>query len=161
MAKKTFRFSARLAPIKATFLNTVIFLPPEVVQALPAGRVRAKGTLNGAPFSLAPQFRKDGARYFSVSAALRKAAGIKEGDRVTCQFTLADPEMLDIPEELQAVLDQDPVGRQVWETFTTGLKRGLIHYVTSVKSSDSRIKRAMEIVEKSKTRSLAAQKKKD
>lgn len=160
MPKKKYRFSARLAPIKATFLNTVLFLPAEVVQALPTGRVRAKGTLNGVPFSLAPQYRKDGTRYFSVSASLRKAAGIKEGDMVNCEFTLVDPEKLDIPEELQAVLDQDPEGRQVWETFTTGLKRGLIHYVASVKSSDSRIKRAIGIVEKSKTRSLAAQKKK-
>lgn len=160
MPKNKYRFSARLVPIKATFLNTVLFLPIDVVQVLPKGRVRAKGTLNGAPFSLAPQYRKDGARYFSVSASLRKAAGVKEGDMVNCEFILVDPEMLDIPEELQAVLDQDPQGRQVWETFTTGLKRGLIHYVTSVKSSGSRIKRAIEIVEKSKTRSLSAQKKK-
>jgi len=141
------------------FLNTVVFLPDDIVRALPKGRIRAKGTMNGAPFDLAPQYKKDGSRFFTVSAALRKAAGIKAGDAVEVKFQLTDPESLVLPEELQAVLDQDPDGRAVWDTFTTGLQRSLMHYVTSAKTVDTRIKRSLELIEKAKTRSLSFQKK--
>ncbi len=159
MPKKTFQFRTKLSPASRVFLNTVVFLPDDIVRALPKGRIRAKGTMNGAPFDLAPQYKKDGSRFFTVSAALRKAAGIKAGDAVEVKFQLTDPESLVLPEELQAVLDQDPDGRAVWDTFTTGLQRSLMHYVTSAKTVDTRIKRSLELIEKAKTRSLSFQKK--
>src|SRR5690606_40694565 len=152
MPKKTFQFRTKLSPASRVFLNTVVFLPDDIVRALPKGRIRAKGTMNGAPFDLAPQYKKDGSRFFTVSAALRKAAGIKAGDAVEVKFQLTDPESLVLPEELQAVLDQDPDGRAVWDTFTTGLQRSLMHYVTSAKTVDTRIKRSLELIEKAKTR---------
>lgn len=160
MPKKVFRFRTKLSPVKGTFLNAVVYLPAAVVKALPKGRVRAEGTMNAAPFSLAPQYKKDGSRFFTVSAALRRAAGIQEGDTVDVQFRLIDPDVLEVPEELEAVLEQDPDGRRVWDTFTTGMQRSLIHYITSVKNVDSRIKRSLELVEKAKTRSLSFQKQK-
>lgn len=149
-----------LAPFKGTFLNTVIYLPENIVKALPKGRVRTKGTINGAAFALAPQYKKDGARFFSVSAALRKAAKIKEGDAVEVKFRIVDSDIVDMPEELEAVLEQDEQGRKVWNTFTKGMQRSLILYVTSVKNVDSRIKRSLELVEKAKARSLSFQKSK-
>lgn len=160
MPKKEFHFKSILSPIKGTFLNTVIYLPKDIVVALPKGRVRTKGTINGAAFALAPQYKKDGSRYFSVSSALRKAAKIKEGDSVEVKFRLVDPKIVDIPEELEAVLEQDEEAKKVWDTFTLGMQRSLIHYVTSVKNVDSRIKRSLELMEKAKTRSLGVQKQK-
>ena len=157
---KDFHFKGKLSPIKGTFLNTVIYIPVNIVKALPKGRVRTKGTINGAPFALAPQYRKDGSRFFSVSAALRKAAKIKEGGAVDVKFRLVDADTVDIPEELEAVLEQDDEARKVWDTFTKGMQRSLIHYVTSVKNVDSRIKRSLELMEKAKTRSLSFQKSK-
>lgn len=160
MPKRDFHFRGKLSPFKGTFLNTVIYLPENIVKALPKGRVRTKGTINGAPFALAPQYKKDGSRFFSVSAALRKAAMIKEGDAVEVKFRLVDAETVDIPEEFEAVLEQDDEARNVWDTFTNGMQRSLIHYVTSVKNVDSRIKRSLELMEKAKTRSLSFQKSK-
>jgi uncharacterized protein YdeI (YjbR/CyaY-like superfamily) len=71
---------------------------------------------------------------------------------------LTDPNKLVIPEELEAVLAQDAEATEIWNTFTQGYQRSLVYYITSVKNIDSRIKRAFEIVEKSKMRALSGQK---
>lgn len=160
MAKqKTYTFKTRVKRIKGVFLNSIVAVPDEIMDALNVkGRVRTKGTMNGAPFALAIQSMKDGTRYFSVSAQLRKDAKAQAGDPVTVMFWLVDADKVDVPEELLAVLEQDQEGKKVWDTFTPGVQRGLSHYVKSVKNVDSRIKRAFEIVEKAKFRQLHFQK---
>ena len=158
MARKmTFRFQTTLSPIDSVFMKSAIFLPQEVIHELPKGRIRVKGTFNGAPFALAAQHLKDGSRYFSVSGPLRKAARIKIGDPVAVYFKVVDPDKVDIPEELDAVLSQDPLALQAWEKLTTGYQRSLIHYVTSVKNVDSRIKRALDLLERAKRGLLQGQ----
>lgn len=158
--KTTFRFTAPLSPVKAALINSVIFVPRNVVSQLPGGRVRVKGTFNGAPFALAVQHMKDGSRYFSVGAPLRRAARIQPGDKVNVIFKIVDPDKVDIPEELGAVLEQDPDARVAWNNLTTGYQRSLIHYVTSVKNIDSRIDRSLKLLERAKAGLLPGAKKK-
>lgn len=157
--KKSFRFQTRLSEIDAVFIKTAILLPGDIVRRLPEGRIRVKGTFNSAPFALAVQHLKDGSRYFSVGAPLRKAANIKAGDPVQVCFRIVDSETLEIPEELEAVLSQDDEGRRSWGKFTTGYQRSLIHYITAVKNVDSRIKRALDLVARAKAGLLHGQKK--
>ncbi len=156
----TFRFETRLSEIDAVFLKTAIFVPAEVVSRLPKGRIRVQGSCNGAPFSLAVQNRADGSRYFSVSASLRKAARVQVGEKVTVTFQLVDTDKLEIPEEFEAVLSQDEEARKAWDKFTRGYQRSLIHYVTSVKNVDSRIKRSVDLLNRAKMGLLHGQKKK-
>lgn len=152
MAKQffPFRFVSRLSPTKGNFISTVIYLPDEIVSRLPEGRVRTEGVLNGAPFALAPQYKKDGSRFFIVSSSLRKAAGVKEGDKVEVMFKLVDPDKVNLPEALKAVLQQDDEAMKVWQTFTSGRQRNFIIYVNSARSTDAKIKRALESMEKAK-----------
>jgi hypothetical protein len=157
MKDKSYQFTATLETVRGAMKSTVVFLPEAIIRKLPAGRVRTAGTINGTPFDLAVQYKKDGSRYFSVGGILRRAARVKEGDRVTVVFQITDPDKLVIPEEMEAVLEQDDEARKVWNTFTQGYQRSLVYYITSVKSSDSRIKRALEIAEKSKVRALSGQ----
>lgn len=156
--KATFSFETRLEEIDNVFMKTAIYLPPNVIAKLPKGRIRVEGTINNAPFALAVQNLKDGSRYFSIGAPLRRAAKIKLGDKVNVRFTLIDPDKLDIPEELEAVLEQDKDGKEAWDKLTTGYKRSLIHYITAVKNVDSRIKRAIDLVNRAKTGQLHGQK---
>jgi hypothetical protein len=156
-ARSSFSFRTVLSTMKGGLIPFVVFLPEEIIDALPEGRVRVKGTMNGAPFALAPQYKKDGSRYFAVSAALRKEAKIKAGDKVEVIFKLVDPTIVDMPEELEAVLAQDDKAMEVWSTFPTGLQRSLVHYITSVKNIDSRIKRSLEMMEKAKMGRLLSQ----
>jgi uncharacterized protein YdeI (YjbR/CyaY-like superfamily) len=89
---------------------------------------------------------------------MRKAAGIKIGDPVTVSFHLVDPDKLDLPEALQAVLDQDDAAKTAWDNLTTGYRRSLIHYITSVKRVDSQIKRALDLLDRAKAGLLHGQK---
>ena len=154
-----FHFEARLSEIDGAFIKSAIFLPDNIIRKLPKGRVRVKGYCNEAPFALAVQHRKDGSRYFAVSASLRKAAGISIGGPASVRFHIVDPDQLDIPAELEAVLAQDDEARTAWEKLTTGYQRSLIHYVTSVKNVDSRINRAIDLLTRAKMGKLHGQQK--
>ena len=154
-----FHFETRLSDIDNPFIKTAIFLPGHIVKKLPPGRVRVEGKFNEATFALAIQHMKDGSRYFSVSAALRKAAGIQIGDNVKVVFKIVDPDKLDVPEELDAVLAQDDEARAAWDKLPRGYQRSLIHYVTTVKNVDSRIKRSIDILTRAKMGKLHGQKK--
>lgn len=159
-ARKTnFQFHAVLSDIEANLIKTGIFLPPAIIGGLPKGRVRVEGTMNGAPFALAVLNMKDGSRFFSVSASLRRAGKMKVGETVDVRFKIVDPDKLVVPEELEAVLSQDDQAAQAWEKLTTGYRRSLILYVTSVKNVDSRIRRAIDLMERAKAGLLHGQKK--
>jgi len=150
----TFSFITRLELLEKK-AHTGLYLPGEIVAVLPKGRLRARGLLNGVtPFNLAVQSERSGAKFFMVGGPLRREAKIKQGDEVRVQFSWIDTEYLEIPEEFQAALEQDEEARAIFETFTTGKKRGLMNYITSVKNVDSRIKRSLELLYKIKTRQL-------
>lgn len=155
--KPEYTFTAPLEEVEWQYMNTILRVPQAVVEALPAGRIRIDGTFNGAPVNLGLQSKKEGFKYFSVSAALRRAARIKPGDVVRVAFTIADADKLDMPEEMEAVLAQDEDAAAAWAELTTGIQRSLLHYVNSVKNIDSRIKRALYMAEKIKRGELQVQ----
>ena len=158
--KKTdFQFETTLSEIDKPLMKTAIFLPDHIIEKLPPGRVRVEGKFNQAPFALAVQHMKDGSRFFSVSASLRKAAAIQIGDKVKVVFRIVDPDKLDMPEELEAVLAQDDEARKAWDKLSRGFQRSLIHYITSVKNVDSRIRRCLDTMARAKMGKLHGQRK--
>ena len=159
--KNNFSFTAPLAPIEGNYVEHGIFLPADLIEKLPKKLLRAKGTINDFPFALAIQYRKNGMRFIMTSKALVKAANLRVGLLASVTFTLVDADVIEMPEELEAVLAQDEHAKEIWDTFTLGRKRGLAYYVNSAKSIDSRIKRALEIVEKAKAGVLTAQQRKN
>ena len=159
-SKNSFAFSAPLAPLEGSYVESGIFLPAELIEQLPAMRLRANGTVNYIPFSLAIQYRKSGHRFFMINKNLVKSAGLKIGKMAQVTFALVDADELVLAEELQAVLDQDEQANEVWNTFTRGLQRSLAHYVNSAKGVDIRIKRAIEMMDKAKAGTLTTQQRK-
>lgn len=157
--KNHFEFEAALSEIDRPFIRTAIYLPDGIIRQLPGGRIRVEGMFNQAPFALAVQRIKDGPRYFPVSAPLRKAADIRLGDKVKVVFRIVDPDKLEVPEELEAVLAQDDEARKAWDKLPIGYRRSLIHYVTSVKNVDSRIRRSLDMLARAKMGKLHGQKK--
>lgn len=144
-----FNFQAPLAKVESTLISTVIYIPQSIIKELPQSRVRVKGTMNSAPFALAVQYRKSGNSFFIVSKPLRKAAGIREGDSVKVKFRIVS-DKVELPEELKAVLAQDDEGMRAWKKITPGHQRSLCHYINGVKNVDSRITRALFLVNKAK-----------
>ncbi|MCU0382340.1 MAG: YdeI/OmpD-associated family protein, partial [Chitinophagaceae bacterium] len=76
-----------------------------------------------------------------LKAGMQVSVDLKEDD-TALQF--------DIPEEFSAVMETDPVAREVFDGLTDGRKRGLIQLVHMVKSPDKKIERALKIAEKIK-----------
>ncbi|CAN0482832.1 unnamed protein product [Phaeothamnion confervicola] len=152
MAKKqSFSFETRLVEYKNMLVSTVVEMPIDIVMKLPAGRVRVEGKLNQVPFNLAIQSKKNGPKYLSVSQAMRKSAGVKLGDKVKLNFAIVDPDKLDLPEEMEAVLAQDDEGAKKWNKLTVGLQRSLVHYINGSKNVDVRIERAIFLINKVKS----------
>lgn len=136
---------------KDMLVSTVVEIPIDIVKKLPAGRVRVEGKVNQVPFNLAIQSKKNGPKYLSVSIAMRKSAKVKPGDKVNVSFVIVDPDKLDLPEEMQAVLAQDDEGAKKWNKLTVGLQRSLVHYINSSKNIDVRIERALFLINKVKS----------
>jgi hypothetical protein len=158
--EKTYLFIGKLEALGAVSTNFGIIIPEEILESLPqAKRYRVKGFINKTPFSLAINSLKGGFKYFAVGATLRKACKIRQGEEVEVSFHIVDPNIVDLPEELIEVLAQDEQGNKIWESFTPGLQRSLAYYVNSVKNTDSRIKRAIELLQKAKSNTLFIQRK--
>ncbi len=56
----------------------------------------------------------------------------------------------ELPEEFEAVLDTDPEGQRAFEGLTDGAKRSLIFMVSRYKTTDGRIEKALDLLEKLK-----------
>jgi hypothetical protein len=146
--KNTYTFSGLLQTVAFSFVKTAVFIPREITVSLPRGRKKVAGLMNGAPFSLSVQSRKDGTQFFSVSSALREAAAIRPGDPVKVIFSLLDNGH-GIPAILETRLTSDDDAGRVWNGFTAGLQNGLPHYVNTAKKLDCRIRKSFEWVERS------------
>ncbi len=149
--KQSFSFETRLVEYDDTLVSTVVEIPADIIKKLPKGRVRVEGKLNELVFNLAIQFKKTGTRYLSISQAMRKTAKIEPGDKVKVSFQLVDPDKLELPEEMEAVLAQDDVGAKLWNKLTVGLQRSLVHYINTTKNVDLRIERALFLMNKVKS----------
>jgi hypothetical protein len=155
--KKKYTFTTSLELVDFNLVNSAVFLPHDINIELPKGRLKANGSMNGAPFSLSIQYRKDFGRFFSVSSALRMEANIQPGDNVTVTFRLMEIEKVEIPEELEMVLGEDDKARKEWSKVPAKVRRVLGQYVDSAKKIDSRIRRALEMVQKAKAGLLLPQ----
>jgi hypothetical protein len=148
---KTFEFISRIDEFQGTFRNYALFIPAEVLALLPQkGRIRMEGTMNGYPFNLAIQSGKEAGKFFAISAPFMRSAKLKHLQEVKVVCSIADPEKLEVPEEFAAALELDEKAAAIYQTFSTGLKRSILHYVISAKSSETKIKRSLELMEKFK-----------
>ena len=153
-----FTFTSILETVHFNVVSTAVFLPHHIIVHLPKGRLRVSGLINGAPFSLAIQYRKDGSRYFTVGAALRKAARISPGDTVYVSFKVLDLNHVELPEAFELTVRSSIETGKLFH-LPSGSKQILSSYINEVKNIDSRIRHAVQIVQKAKTGLLQPQQK--
>ncbi|HRG58406.1 MAG TPA: YdeI/OmpD-associated family protein [Bacteroidia bacterium] len=157
---KIYKFVGHIEALGAASTNYGIIVPNKIYERLPpAKRYRVKGFINKTPFSLAINSLKGGTKYFAIGLPLRKSSKIKLGDEVEVSFHLVDPNIVDVPEELLEVLAQDEYGNREWQALKPGMQRSLAYYVNGVKNIDSRIRRAISLIEKLKNKQLFSQRK--
>jgi hypothetical protein len=84
--------------------------------------------------------------FIFVSGRLLKEQRLAEGQQIELSLEKDTSEYgMDMPEELQVMLEQDTVAYDYFNNLTPGKQRALIHLVAKVKNTDSRINKALAI----------------
>ena len=132
-----------------------IYLPEKEVEPfVNAGHKRARfiASFEGNTFSFHGALKKIKGRYtLTFGKNYQKELGIYPTDYFDLQIVEDTTKYgVEMPEELQAVLDSDPEAMEIFESFTDGKKRSLIYYILRFKNSQTRIDKALIITENMK-----------
>lgn len=85
--------------------------------------------------------------YIMISKAKLKTLGAGLGDRVQIVLTADKSKYgLPMPAELKELLKQDEEGKKRFNLLSPGKQRNILHYVGSVKNSDARLERAVQLI---------------
>ncbi len=155
------RFTVTLLRPKASDKQadwTFLILPREASAKLTSrGQVTVEGTLNGAPFQATLDPDGQGGHWLKVDRKLREAAGAAAGDVVTLEIApVAEEPEPAVPPDLKKALAAAPMkAREVWSDITPAARRDFIHWITSGKKAETRVKRiatACDMLAKGKRR---------
>ncbi|MDX5326475.1 MAG: YdeI/OmpD-associated family protein [Bacteroidota bacterium] len=128
-----------------------IHIPEEIANSIiqsETGR-RVVCTLNG-DHSIHCALMPDGKGqwFINLHQQIRKKSRIELGDPVVVHLEPDTSEYgMPIPEELEELLYQDPEGSEIFHSFTKGKQRSLIYWVSQVKSSQIRLRRALVLID--------------
>lgn len=143
-------FETRLERFDSDLWHFHIPVPDGVAQKfLEKEQKRVICTLNGeVVFHCALMPKGDGSWFINVNKELRKKLGLKEGSVVNAELKMDDSKYgMPMPEELGELLAIDDEGSRYFHSLTPGKQRNLIYMVASPKTSDTRIKKALVIVD--------------
>ncbi len=92
---------------------------------------------------------ENGDFFITINKKNRQSLGLKDGSRVEIRLAPDHSKYgLDMPEELGEMLIQEPEADRLFHELTAGRQRSFIFWVSSAKSSDKRLERALTLVEK-------------
>ncbi|MCG3128627.1 MAG: hypothetical protein CHACPFDD_03516 [Phycisphaerae bacterium] len=141
-----------------------LILPKDASTELPSrGQVTVEGTFNGVAFQATLQPDGQGGHWLKVDRKLREAAGapgtagLQAGDVVTLEIApvAEEPEPTVPPDLRKALAAAPPKAREVWADVTPAARRDFIHWITSGKKAETRVKRiatACDMLAKGKRR---------
>src|SRR5262245_2197961 len=161
MTERKIRFSATLLRPAATTKTvswTFLTLPKKASAKLPSrGMTSVEGTLNDLSFRATLEPDGQGGHWLKVDRKMREAARAKAGDVVTREIAqVAEEPEPQVPADLRTALAsalQKP--RTVWSDITPAARRDWIHWITSPKRAETRVRRienACDMLAKGKRR---------
>jgi hypothetical protein len=125
-------------------------VPPEIIETLGGSfNIRLWCTINEkVKWQCGPVAAGNGNAYISVNAQRIKQLRVNIGDEVIVNLIPDRSEFgLELPIELQELLEQDREGNQRFTQLVPGKQRFIIRTVTAVKSSQLRIERSVSLIE--------------
>lgn len=138
-------FKARLQtpaePARATW--SFFVLPKTASAQLPTrSMVTVEGTLAGSPFQATLEPDGEGSHWCKVEKKLRDAAGVDAGDTVELEIAPVEKEPEPkVPADVRAALAAHPAALATWQDITPVARRDWIHWITSGKKAETRVKR--------------------
>lgn len=122
---------------------TFLVLPAAASKKLPArSMVTVDGTLGGQPFQATLEPDGHGSHWLKVDERLREAAGVAAGDTVLLEIAPVEkePEPV-VPPDLKKALASNAAAKATWADITAVARRDWIHWITSGKKAETRVKR--------------------
>jgi hypothetical protein len=127
-----------------------LVLPAKASAALPTrSMVTVQGLFQGEPFQATLEPDGDGSHWLKVDAALRRRAGVEAGDTVALEIAPVgkEPEPR-VPADLRKALAASPAAKATWADITPVARRDWIHWITSGKKAETRVKRIAVAIDK-------------
>lgn len=131
------------------YVYTVVFLPPEIAAQLPFdkhSRLRMRGEINDHPIEAAWQPVR-GRYYVMLSKPLLKAAELAVGMRATIRFSLVDQNAVELPADIQHIIENNQKFGAHWIGLSAGKQRGFMHWVGEARTTQTRTKRINILVD--------------
>lgn len=129
-------------------------VPDEVAGQFVEGRkpVRIVCVLNAhTEFQCAIRPKGDGSFYINVATVLRTRARIRLGDKIHASIRKDESTYgRDMPEELTELLAIDEEGNKLFHALVPSHQRGIIHYIASSSVVQTRIDRAIKMIDRLK-----------
>lgn len=148
----TYTFKAKVIEQKdaaGKYTFAFVKVPGKTQRELPLDlypRLRVCGEVNGHPFEAALQ--PSGGRWnLMLSRRRLKEFQLAVGDNVSVGFEIADQDAVAVPDELQQALDEDSTATEIWESLTSGKRRGFAYRVSSAKQQTTRERRVIEVLQ--------------
>jgi len=129
--------------------NTGIEVPPEVIEALGAGRKPpVTVTVNGCAYRSTVAVM--GGRYMiSFSSDKRAATGIEGGDPITVDLEVdTAPRTVEVAADLAEALSAAPAAREAFDALAPSARKAHVTNVEAAKSAETRERRIAAIVAK-------------
>ncbi len=161
--KKIYKFKGTLENRAGKWGFSYVTVPFNVEQEFGTkASVRITGTVNGIHMDRALKPMGDGSHYIMINAELRRLAGLRIGSEAVISFMQNDePDVLDIPEELEAGFEIEPGSRELFDAHIPSVKRGVVYWINSAKTPATREKRAVEMLRRIVTGTLTVGRKKN
>ncbi|MDX1667603.1 MAG: YdeI/OmpD-associated family protein [Saprospiraceae bacterium] len=144
-------YTTQLKKFDSNLWDYYIDVPDDMVQSLleDSDDRRVICTLNGREeFHCALMPKGDGTYFINVNKERRKKLHLRAGSQLSVKLKKDESEYgLPMPEELEELLELDDKGSRLFHALTPGKQRSLIHMVGKLKRTDSRIRKAVAIVD--------------
>lgn len=142
-------FETHLGKLDYLLGVTYVYVPNSVVTAmggLKCGRLICN--LNGKEsFQCGFVSLGNGDAYITLNKARMKKLKLQVGDQVKVKLELDNSKYgMDMCEELEEILNQDPEAQRCFEQLKPGMQRAMIYHISQPKSSEIRLERALQML---------------
>lgn len=143
------QFTSILEKFDGNLWGHHIIVPDEIYQPFAKTDRRVICKLNDLKeFHCALMPKGDGQYFININKELRKQLALNIGEEVRVELQKDESEYgMPMPEEMQELLNLDDAGNAYFHQLTRGKQRSLLHIVGKPKTSDTRLKKAVVIID--------------